>query len=418
MCLQKRLLKIEDWQMKIMNKNILLFFSILLVAFFVGCKPPEPVETLTLSVASISASATHNIYEVKVTTTVADFTVSSDSAWCTVTPNVANKTISIDISVNNVNKNRKAKVTVTAGALTAQVSVTQAAGIFIPIVLTPTQRDSIALINLNTGISKWSKTQTFDTWAGIKVETVDGYRRVIELNLPGTTYITGAISDSIKNLTALQYLDLSGNYLTGSLPVLSSLSKLVVLDLNNNKLTGTISTMPTSLAYLSLGQNNFSGTLPLQLKDLTLLMILDLGLNDLSGSIPAEWSTLTKVKYFYLYGNQLTDIIPSYISTFSNLIALALDYNQLTGSIPTGIGSISSLLKLTLQQNKLTGTVPTDLINNVNWAGWSATVLTQQNGVTLSGAPAAIKQKNNISNITKTNVYLLPDKRSFYKELN
>ena len=422
MFLRKRLLKIKSVSDLLMEmKKINIYTFLLLTLMTVGCiscKPTsEPEETLSMSVASISASATHNSYEVKVTTTSADFTVSVDSAWCVATSNIANKTISVEVSANTIDIIRRAKVTVTAGSKTVQISITQAAGVIIPIILTKTQRDSLALINLNTGITKWNKTQALNTWTGVKVETIDGYRRVTELNIPSANIITAMISDSIKNLTELQYLDLSGNNLSGSIPTLTTLNKLVVIDLKNNKLTGNIPALPTSLAYMSLGQNNLSGTLPTQIKDLTLLMILDLGLNDLTGAIPTEWNSLTKVKYFYLYGNQLSGTIPTYISTFVKMEALALDYNQLTGSIPTGIGNISSLLKLTLQQNKLTGSVPADLISNVNWTSWSATVLPQQNGVTLSGAPAAVtalKLKNEMKNISKSTIYLLPDKRNFY----
>lgn len=395
-----------------MKKQIVYILITLVITALLtqSCKTPEPEVILTLSVASIGATADLNSYEVKVTTTAPQFTATSDADWCKVTTDVAQKNISISITKNTVSESRKAKVTVTAGTKTATVSVTQAAGVYVPPVYTPTNRDSVALINLNNGTTKWNTAQPFNTWTGVKVEMVNGFRRVTELNLPNTNYVTGAVSDSIKNLTEAMYIDLSTCNLTGSLPALSSLSKLIVLDCKNNKLTGSIPTLPASLSYLSLGQNNFSGSLPVQLKDLTNLIVFDLGLNDFTGAVPVEWSVLTKIKYFYMYGNQLSGSMPSFLATYSKLEALAMDYNQLTGSIPLGIGLIVSLNQLTLQQNKLSGTIPSDLLNNTHWATWSATVIPQQNGVSLS----ATKSQNQTVKIKL--IKSLPNSYAYYLE--
>jgi Leucine-rich repeat (LRR) protein len=323
---------------------------------------------------------------------------------------------SVVVDANNHNAIRNGIIMVTAGTKTVFIPVTQAAGVEVIPIITATMRDSLALIALNTGTTKWVTTESMDKWNGVRLELIAGFRRVTELSIPDASIISGTISDSIMNLTELVYLDLSGNSLTGTIPSLSKLSGLIVLDMKNNKLTGSFPALPASLAYLSLGQNLLSNTLPTHVKDLTSLVVFDLGLNDFTGEIPAEWSSLIKVKYFYLYGNQLSGSIPAYISTFSKMEALALDYNQLTGSIPEGIGSISALQKLTLQQNKLTGTVPADLLNNANWAVWSETVLPQQNGEMLNtgkkSATISLDQGLISKNNTKSVIYPLPDKRS------
>jgi Leucine-rich repeat (LRR) protein len=400
-----------------MNHKYISLILVLLPFLWFGCDPKTTKEDiLTVSVASISASANSNTYEVKVTTSVKEFEVSSNSVWCTTVSNVANSSFSVSLTANNLDLIRSAIITVTAGTKTVTISVTQEAGEVIVIVITPTMRDSIALIALNTGATKWNTAEPMDKWTGVKLEVISGYRRVTELSVPDNTIITGAISDSIRNLTELVYLDFSGNNLTGSVPDLSGLVKLVVLELKNNKLTGGIPLLPVSLAYLSLGQNTLSGNLPVQINSLTALMVFDLGLNDFTGTIPAEWVNLTKVKYFYLYGNQLSGEIPTYISTFSKMEALALDFNQLSGSIPSGIGLINSLQKLTLQQNKLSGNVPADILNNANWPDWSATVVPQQNGEMLgTGKKATSELKKNIcisESRDAMKAYPLPDKRS------
>jgi len=393
-----------------MNYITGFLFYIFTLSVFFGCKPADEVEDiLALSVASISAPDFASDYNVQVTTSAKEFMVASDSEWCTARVDYSKSTVTISVQKNRLSTLRKAKITITAGNKNATVNVNQSG-----LVYTATNRDSVALLSLNNGTLKWNALQNMDTWEGIIVGYVDGVRRVTELNIPQKAYLTSVISDSIKNLTELRYIDFSSLNLTGNLPALNSLAKLVVLDLKNNKLTGGIPQLPSSLAYLSLGQNNFSGNLPIHLKNLIKLVVLDLGLNDLTGEIPAEWSVLLNLKYFYLYGNVLSGTLPAYTATFEKLEALALDFNQLTGSIPLGLGNLSTLNRLTLQQNKLSGNVPDDLLNNTNWAVWSNTVIYQQNGVVLSQPTSG---SNIMPQKSKTNAlkfaYPLPDKRSY-----
>lgn len=384
----------------------ILLFSLV---FSTGCKPDEPEVALNISVSSINASADQNTYQVNVTTTAQTYSVTSDATWCIPTYDSKIKRFSVKVEKNEQFEVRKAILTIVAATKTVYLNITQAAGV--PPVYTSTKRDSLALIALNNGAVKWDKTVPMDKWKGIKVQKIDGHRRVIELNIPGANIISGSISDSLPNLTALMYLDVAENQLTGTIPTLSDLDKLILIDLKNNKLTGSIPLLPTSLVYVSLGQNNLSGTLPEQIKDLPNLSILDLGLNNLSGEIPAAWNSLSKITYFYLYGNQLTNSIPAFISSYAMLEALALDYNMLTGEIPAGLGNIASLKKLTLHQNLLSGTIPTDLLNNPHWEVWKDFVEPQQNNVVLNAKRFKLLNKN-------ISVHNLPDKSKFYKFYN
>lgn len=384
--------------------SVSLFSLVLLNA----CKPEDPEEVLSLSLTSIGATAEANVYEVKVVTTADEYSATSDASWCVAMTDISKKLINIAVEKNNTKEIRRAKVTVKTLQKQAIISIAQAPDETTPEILTPTQRDSIALLALNNGNSKWNANESLEMWTGIKMETISGNRRVTEINLPGTNYITGILSDSIKNLSEVKYIDLTDCNLSGKVPSLHSLEKLVVLDLKKNQLTGAIPKLPINLAYLSLGQNKLSGSLPITMKELSGLQIMDLGLNDLTGEIPSEWSSLNKLKYFYLYGNLLTGSIPGYLPAFAHLEAIALDYNQLTGQIPTGIGLIKTLKYLYLYYNKLSGSIPSDLLTNTNWPVWSATVVPQQNGYTLS----AVKSSSDSIKSIKVNV--LPDNYMFY----
>ena len=62
--------------------------------------------------------------------------------------------------------------------------------------------------------------------------------------------------------------------------------------------------------------------------------------NQLTGSIPIEMGNLTNLKWVYLNNNQFNGEIPSEIGNLTNLNELWLNTNQLSGQIP---GSICDL---------------------------------------------------------------------------
>ncbi|NQU67207.1 MAG: leucine-rich repeat domain-containing protein, partial [Candidatus Marinimicrobia bacterium] len=143
-------------------------------------------------------------------------------------------------------------------------------------------------------------------------------------------------------------LYLSNNQLTGSIPLeLSNLTNLQVLWLSSNELTGSI---------------------PPELGNLTNLERLWLSDNQLTGSIPSELGNLTNLQMLWLYDNQLTGSIPSELGDLTNLTYLELSYNQLTGSIPAELGNLTNLQELNLYYNQLTGSIPGELCNlSLNW---------------------------------------------------
>ncbi|CAB9499886.1 leucine Rich Repeat [Seminavis robusta] len=214
---------------------------------------------------------------------------------------------------------------------------------------------------------------------------------LVELRLQGDNFfnrdyqfLQGTIPHELgERLTQLQFLDLSKNGLTGSIPhTLAHLTQLEVLLLLENQLSGTI-----PLALLSCHYNDNNNTLvelekcPMQkLQEIRLysnlltgtlpatewtrsLTVLDWSNNLFTGTLPTELAALPALRVLDLQNCLFTGVLPTTLGTFaqSQLEFLKLNDNRFTGVIPSELGQVSSLKWLLLKQNHLVGTIPTEL---------------------------------------------------------
>ncbi|KAL0306640.1 UNVERIFIED_CONTAM: Leucine-rich repeat receptor-like serine/threonine-protein kinase [Sesamum radiatum] len=84
-----------------------------------------------------------------------------------------------------------------------------------------------------------------------------------------------------------------------------------------------------------------------------------MGGNFFSGSIPVELGQLTALQIaLNISHNNLTGLIPSSLGNLRMLESLYLNDNQLSGEIPTSIGVLPSLMECNLSNNNLAGVVP------------------------------------------------------------
>ena len=146
--------------------------------------------------------------------------------------------------------------------------------------------------------------------------------------------LTGTLPTTLwRYLVRLEHVDLSGNQIDGVLPnalQLAKLPKLTHLYLNNNQFEGKLhqnafTTMP-SLQYLSLSGNQLTGTLPEQLGLLPDLKVLRLQDNALTGEIPLKWKA-TNMSKLDVRGNELTGCVP-------RCIGLCSEPDDATGKLP------------------------------------------------------------------------------------
>ncbi|KAL9146168.1 hypothetical protein ABFS82_13G092200 [Erythranthe guttata] len=156
---------------------------------------------------------------------------------------------------------------------------------------------------------------------------------------------------------------LKGQDLAGVLPrSLGKLPYLKKIDLTRNYLNGTIPRewASTKLEYMSVIVNRLSGPIPKYLGNFTTLVYMSLESNFFSGAVPAELGNLTNLNNLILSANNLTDELPMELNNLKNLTELRLSSNRFTGKIPS-FESWTNLQKLELQASGFEGPIPSSI---------------------------------------------------------
>ncbi|CAI8593285.1 unnamed protein product [Vicia faba] len=177
----------------------------------------------------------------------------------------------------------------------------------------------------------------------------DNFCHVVSVILKGQD-LPGTLPPELTRLRYLQNLDLSRNYLNGTIPKqwgsMMSISKIALL---GNRLTGSI---PAEIANIStlqileLWNNQMSGNLPPELGNLTQIQTLRLSSNNFSGELPATLAKLTTLLVFRIEDNQFFGKIPDYIQNWTSLNTLVIQGSGLSGPIPSGISLLRNLTDL------------------------------------------------------------------------
>ncbi|XP_052177866.1 probable leucine-rich repeat receptor-like serine/threonine-protein kinase At3g14840 isoform X2 [Diospyros lotus] len=179
--------------------------------------------------------------------------------------------------------------------------------------------------------------------------------------------LNGTLPTELVNLPYLQEIDLSRNYINGTIPLEWGTTQLINISLIVNRLTGPIPKELgniSTLANLTVEFNQLSGLIPPEIGDLSRLEKLHLSSNNFTGELPETLSKLTNLKDIRLSDNHFTGKIPNFIQSWTNLQKIVMHASGLEGPIPPGIALLTKMSDLRISD--LNGTqAPFPPLNNM-----------------------------------------------------
>ncbi|XP_052726263.1 probable leucine-rich repeat receptor-like serine/threonine-protein kinase At3g14840 isoform X2 [Vigna angularis] len=161
--------------------------------------------------------------------------------------------------------------------------------------------------------------------------------------------LSGTLPSELVRLPYLQEIDLTRNYLNGTIPSQWGSVNLVNISILGNRVTGPIPKELgniTTLKSLVVEFNQLSGELPLELGNLPQLERLLLTSNYFTGNLPATFARLTTLKHIRLGDNQFSGTLPDFIQKWKSLERLVMQGSGFSGPIPSGISLLNNLTDL------------------------------------------------------------------------
>ncbi|XP_038981350.1 probable LRR receptor-like serine/threonine-protein kinase At1g53440 [Phoenix dactylifera] len=167
--------------------------------------------------------------------------------------------------------------------------------------------------------------------------------------------LTGVLPEEFANLTFLTDIDLTWNYLGGSIPASWASLPLTHLSLLGNRISGTIPRelgRMTSLEELVLEDNQLQGSIPPALGNLINLRIFQVSANNISGELPESFGKLRNMTDFRIDGNPISGKIPSFIGNWTKLEFLNMQGTSMEGPFPPVLEKLENITQLAVSDWK------------------------------------------------------------------
>ena len=173
--------------------------------------------------------------------------------------------------------------------------------------------------------------------------------------------LNGIVPKSIGSLYKLEGLDMSWNFLQGTLsePHFSNLSKLSYLDLSNNSLALEFNVNwvpPFQLKMINLKSCKLGPRFPSWIQTQRSVSVLKISNAKISDTIPIEWfaDLPPTLEFLDLSGNRIHGRLPNVSTMNSNGIGFDLSGNSLEGPLPL---FTANLKILKLSKNRFSGSI-------------------------------------------------------------
>lgn len=193
----------------------------------------------------------------------------------------------------------------------------------------------------------------------LPVEYGAGWSSTLIVFAVSSNSITGTIPTSYSSWKNISAVDMSNNRLSGTLPANFSQwgSTLIFFTVKLNQLSGSLpqsyGAQWTSCQIFLAASNNLSGTLPSEYAMMYQMWIFTARENNISGTLPVAYAT------GYSNNNNETTTTPS---GWKNIISFDVGVNNLSGTIPSEYGEHWRIIgAFGVEKNQLTGTIPESL---------------------------------------------------------
>ncbi|KAI7994018.1 Phytosulfokine receptor 1 [Camellia lanceoleosa] len=218
--------------------------------------------------------------------------------------------------------------------------------------------------------------------------TFTGLDQLTTLNL-SINFLGGSLPPSLFQLPNLQVIDLSKNDFSGSIPISINLPFLEFFDISDNSFENSVPVgiciNSTRIRIIDFAVNHFFGRIPSGFGNCSSLEHLWLGENFLVGDIPEDLFRLPRLNQLGLRDNRFLVIskmelvislilIPNSLANSKTITSLVLRNNSLNGVIDLNCSEMIHLVSLSLATNQFIGPVPNNLplcprLKTINLAG-------------------------------------------------